>query len=96
MSDITIFKDEKKSHKLIYCPSKWFIGCQYFNVMINEYEITFEKCYGVIISSKSIKMSTHKVIKLPEKNIREFDFPFGKFCFDKEDTNEDKAVIYYK
>lgn len=96
MSDVTIFKNEKKSHKLIYCASKWFIGCQYFNIMINEYEIIFEKIYGVGVTSKSIKISNHKVIKLPEKNIREFDFPYGKFYFDKEDTNEDKAIIYYK
>jgi hypothetical protein len=96
MSDITIFKSEKKSYKLMYCPSKWFIGCRYFDMTITEYEIIFEKCYGVGVSSKSIKMNTYKVIKLPEKNIREFDFPVGKFYFDKEDSNEDKAVIYYK
>lgn len=98
-NDINIlkFNSRYRADKRIHCVSKWFEDCEYYNVTITEYSIIFEKCYGISVSSKSRKKTDKKYIYIYEKNnIENFDLPYGKFEFDKEELNEDKAIIYYK
>jgi len=98
-NDISIIDNKSRNRfdKIIYCSSKWFDDCEYYNITLNEYSIIFEKCYGINITSRSRKKTYNKYLYFYEKNnLEKFDLPFGKFDFDKEDSNEDKAIIYYK
>lgn len=96
-NDINICINKYRGDKMIYCGSKWFEDCEYYNITLTECSIIFEKCYGINVSSKSMKKNLNKFIHFYQKNnLEKFDLPYGKFDFDKEEINEDTAIIYYK
>jgi energy-coupling factor transporter ATP-binding protein EcfA2 len=88
---VSVFKKGLQGrHRFLYSNSKWFNDCQYFTIKDNGECITIQKQIGVNITKKSYKFSKSR------RFCFESELPIGKFEINKDESDEDTLVIYYK
>jgi len=88
---VSIFeKGLQGRHRFLYSNSKWFDNCEYFTIKDDGECITIKKQIGVDVPKKSYKFSKSR------KFCFESELPIGKFEIDKDESDEDTLVIYYK
>ena len=88
MNKITITKGGQLNQRHLYSNSEWF-NVEYYAIKDDGECLTITKCY-LDIPDDARKMNKKNTITIVS------DIPFGEYLFDKEESNEDIAVVYYK
>jgi len=86
---ITVYKGRADRYRDIYSKSSWFDNAEYFDIQDDGECLIIKKCY------MEIPKTAQKFTKA-----RHFQFvselPLGTFDIDKDESNEDELVIYYR
>jgi hypothetical protein len=80
-------------YRNIYSNSNWFADCEYYVITEKPDCLIIRKC-GLEFGENAVKVNKKKTGGFDFQIVSEL--PIGKFEFDKEESNEDVAKIYYR